>query len=112
LNGELFFRGSVQKIAGFTLVFTLVSILTASFVSAANTGPPAKEAVIAVRGMVCSSCAQAVEKALRKLDGIAEVRVELKNDRVRVRYDGKRVTPQQMVEVVRKSGYEARWSGR
>ena len=30
-------------------------------------------------------------------------------DRVSVRYDTNRVTPQQMVEALRKAGYQARW---
>jgi len=66
------------------------------------------EAAIAVTGMVCSSCSSAVEQALKKLDGVAEARADIKADRVRVRYDGSKVTPRQMVETIRKAGYEAR----
>lgn len=67
-----------------------------------------REAVIAVRGMLCSSCAAAVEKALLKLDGVAEAHADVKGDRVVVRYDGEKVTPRQMAEAIRKGGYQAR----
>lgn len=70
-----------------------------------------QETTISVSGMICSSCSSAVEQALRRLDGIAEARADVKGDLVQVRYDGKKVTPRQMVEAIRKAGYQARWPG-
>lgn len=70
-----------------------------------------QETAIAVSGMFCSSCAAAVEKALKSLNGVTEARADVKSDQVRVRYDGKKVTPRQMVETIRKAGYQARRDG-
>lgn len=63
--------------------------------------------VLAVRGMMCASCAAQVEKALKGLDGVGEVRVDLRTDRVEVGYAPEWVTPRRMVEALRKEGYGA-----
>jgi copper chaperone CopZ len=70
-----------------------------------------QETTIAVSGMFCSSCPSAVEQALKRLDGVAEARADLKADRVRVRYNGDKVTPRRMVEAIRKAGYRASLPG-
>ena len=70
------------------------------------------EVVMPVRGMFCSSCAANVEKALKELDGVADARVELSRDRVRVRYLPDRVTLRRMEEALRKWGYELQFPRR
>jgi copper chaperone CopZ len=70
-----------------------------------------QETTIAVSGMFCSSCAATVELALKNVDGVAEARADLKADQVRVRYDGKKVTPRRMAEAIRRAGYRARLPG-
>jgi copper chaperone CopZ len=70
-----------------------------------------QETTIAVSGMFCSSCSSAVEQALKRLDGVAEARADLKDDRVRVRYHGDKVTPPRMAEAIRKAGYRASLPG-
>jgi copper chaperone CopZ len=70
-----------------------------------------RETTIAVSGMFCSSCSSTVEQALKKLDGVVEARADLKDDRVRVRYDGDKVTPRRMAEAIRKAGYQASLPG-
>jgi len=68
--------------------------------------------VMTVRGMMCASCMKNVEKALSRLDGVKEVKVDMKNDRVEVTYDGKKVTPRQMVESLEKAGFRAQLPAR
>ncbi len=63
--------------------------------------------VMTVRGMMCASCMKSVEKALYNLDGVNEVKVDMKKDRVEVTYDSKKVTPRQMVESLEKAGFRA-----
>ncbi|HEY6871262.1 MAG TPA: heavy-metal-associated domain-containing protein [Geobacteraceae bacterium] len=70
-----------------------------------------KETVIPVDGMICSSCAATVEQALRRLAGVVQARADVEADSVRVSYDGKKVTPRQMAEAIRKAGYRARPPG-
>jgi len=78
---------------------------------AGQTASNMRETVLAVHGMVCSSCTAAVEKSLKNLEGVGAAQADLKADRVTVRYDAAKVTPRQMVEALRKAGYRARWGG-
>lgn len=78
-------------------------------VAAGETKSAMQETALAVSGMLCSSCSATVEKALKKLDGVAAAHADIKTDRVSVRYDATRVTPRHMVEVLRKAGYQARY---
>lgn len=88
-------------------------LLLSKDAAAAEGEQEAKETTaITVRGMVCSSCSKAVRTALLKLDGVADARVDLKSETAFVRYEGRKVTPQQMVEAVRKAGYRASWPAR
>ena len=76
---------------------------------AAETGTVMKEAVLAVSGMICSSCSAMVERTLKRLPGVAAADADFKADRVSVRYDATRVTPRQMAEALRQAGYRTRW---
>ena len=83
-------------------------LFTAATAASGETGPAMKDIVLAVNGMICSSCSATVEKALRKLPGVEAAHADVKADRVAVRYDTTKVTPQQMVEALRKAGFQAR----
>ncbi|KRN89541.1 heavy metal translocating P-type ATPase, partial [Ligilactobacillus ceti] len=58
-------------------------------------------------GMVCASCAQAVEKAIAKLPGVTEVNVNLAVERMKVKVDGNSLSPEQIIKAVEKAGYGA-----
>ena len=88
---------------------TAALLLTSKPAAAAENGPVLKEAVLAVDGMICSSCSATVENALKRLPGVATATADIKTDRVTVRYDANKVTPRQMEEALRKAGYRARW---
>jgi copper ion binding protein len=76
-------------------------------VAVAAPKPHFKEVTLMVRGMVCSSCAAAVEKTLSKMDGVIKAKVDLKKDMAVVQYDETRVTPRRMVEALATAGYQA-----
>lgn len=57
-------------------------------------------------GMSCASCAAHVDKALRKVDGVAEVGVNLPLNVASVEYDDSRCTPQQLAASVARMGFE------
>lgn len=63
---------------------------------------------LGVDGMDCSGCAATVEKALRNLDGVGDVRVDLMGARVDVEYDEGRVAPAELSGAVTAAGYRAR----
>jgi Cu+-exporting ATPase len=60
-----------------------------------------------IEGMTCASCVTRVEKALKKVPGVAEAEVNLATETATVRL-GAGAAPEALVEAVRKAGYEAR----
>jgi len=69
--------------------------------------PAQRQVVITVKGMMCSSCGQEIEKTLKKVTGVGTVTVDVPNDRATVSYDERKVTPRHLAEMIRKAGYEA-----
>lgn len=86
-----------------------VIIVGAVPVAAGEISAATRETALAVSGMLCSSCSDMVEKTVKKLDGVSSAHADIRTDRVTVRYDATKVTPLQMVEALRKAGYQARW---
>lgn len=60
-----------------------------------------------VTGMTCSACSAHVEKAVRKLEGVTVVNVNLLQNSMQVSFDHTQVTPEQIVQAVEKAGYGA-----
>jgi len=61
-----------------------------------------------IDGMTCGSCAAAVKVKLERTGGVREVRVTFGEQRARVVYDARQVTPQRMIEAIEDLGYKAR----
>ena len=64
-----------------------------------------KKETFAVEGMSCSSCAQTVEKAVQKLQGVKEASVNLATEKLTVQYNEKQLDERAIREAVEKSGY-------
>ncbi len=58
-----------------------------------------------VTGMTCASCVMRVEKALKKLPGVATATVNLATEQASVRFDPAQVAPQQIQAAVEQAGY-------
>ena len=52
----------------------------------------------AIEGMNCASCASHVEKAASKVEGISYASVNLATERLTVKFDDKRTSPDQIME--------------
>ncbi|MCD1146516.1 heavy metal translocating P-type ATPase [Peptoniphilus sp. KCTC 25270] len=61
-----------------------------------------------VTGMTCSACVAAVEKSVKKLEGIDSVAVNLLTNSMKVSYDSDIVEAGKIIEAVEKAGYEAK----
>ena len=59
-----------------------------------------------VTGMTCSACSAHVDKAVRRLDGVRDVNVNLLGASMTVDWDGA-LTPEQIISAVEKAGYGA-----
>lgn len=59
-----------------------------------------------VTGMTCAACSRNVERALTKGDGVASATVNLAMERALVEFDGDVSTPSELVERVKRAGYD------
>ena len=62
---------------------------------------------IPIGGMTCAACAQRIEKAIGKLDGVAAVSVNLATEKASVTYHPQTVRASQIKQVIMKAGYQA-----
>jgi P-type Cu+ transporter len=79
--------------------------------TAATTAAPVagatKQLTIPLIGMHCANCANTIGRGLKRMPGIDEASVSYANERAVITYDPKRVTPQQMIDMVKELGYSA-----
>ena len=58
-----------------------------------------------VTGMTCATCAQRIEKGLRKVDGVSVAAVNLATERASVEFDPSQTSIADIIERVKKTGY-------
>jgi len=66
-----------------------------------------KTAKLAVTGMSCGHCEQAVEKSLLEMESVAKVEADHDKNRVTVHYKGERPGLEEIILRVKNVGYEA-----
>lgn len=66
-----------------------------------------KTRTISIEGMHCASCVRVIEKALSKIEGVAEANVNLATNQAKVTYDPKKVDDQKLSAAVSSVGYKA-----
>ncbi len=64
-------------------------------------------ATFRVHGMTCGGCEVGVERVVKKLDGVEEVKASHKEGRAEVTYEPEKVTTEQIVEAIGTLGYTA-----
>ena len=70
-----------------------------------------KTATFEVAGWSCASCASATRIALKKLDGVQDVKADPEKNEAVVTYDDAKIAPQKMVQAIAKLGYTATLKG-
>ena len=65
-----------------------------------------EKVVLSIGGMVCAMCVGALEIALKKLDGVVDVRVNLAAEKAYVTYNSGMVGIDEMKEAVENTGYQ------
>ncbi|HEX5591106.1 MAG TPA: heavy-metal-associated domain-containing protein [Candidatus Limnocylindrales bacterium] len=68
---------------------------------------PEEEVRIPVSGMVCGSCVGRITRAVRGLDGVHSVRVDLSLEAVTVRREPASVSDAQLAAAITVAGYDA-----
>ena len=64
-----------------------------------------KTLTLPVEGMTCASCVLRVEKALKKVEGVADAAVNLASEKVKISFDPSRVSIDRLQAAVADSGY-------
>jgi Cu+-exporting ATPase len=65
-----------------------------------------REIQLMIVGMTCAACVASVEKALKRVDGVEEVLVNLVSEKAIVRYNPKQVSILDLRQAVRDAGYD------
>ena len=64
------------------------------------------KAEIKISGMSCAHCVARVEKSLKNVDGVKEVKVDLETGKASVKYNPKKVEPSKLEDAVKEAGYD------
>ncbi len=64
-----------------------------------------KKITLKITDMSCASCAQAVEKALNKAEGVTEAQVNFAAEKAYITFDPAQSSREELIEVVKNSGY-------
>jgi Cu+-exporting ATPase len=59
-----------------------------------------------VSGMTCAACSSRIEKRLNRVDGVKKAAVNLAVEKAAVEYDDTRVSPEQLIDIIRDAGYD------
>ncbi|WP_157266732.1 heavy metal translocating P-type ATPase [Azohydromonas aeria] len=65
------------------------------------------ESVLRLSGMWCAACADTIEQALMGVPGVASARVSASAERARIEWDPARTRVADMVQAIRRAGYDA-----
>ena len=63
---------------------------------------------MSISGMSCNHCKMKVEKALKTLDGVENVEVNLADGVADVKYDPSKISTDQLKDVIIDAGYEVK----
>ncbi len=69
---------------------------------------PHRKVILDIAGMTCAACANRVERALNKVDGVVQANVNLANERATVQYVPGKVGVDGLIAAVEKAGYRAK----
>ena len=63
---------------------------------------------LAIQGMTCSSCANAIEKGVKKLPGVEGATVNFAVERLDVSFDAEMTSISEIIRTIKETGYEAK----
>jgi len=66
-----------------------------------------KEVIIPIKGMTCASCAVAVERALKRQNGVISAHVNLTTEKAKVVYNDEVIQIKDLKKAIKDAGYEA-----
>ena len=88
---------------------TLIAVLLALPVAALAGNP--QTAVLDVQKMTCALCSVTVHKALAKVPGVTDTKIDYDNKTATVRFDPEKVTPAVLVKATTEAGFPSTLHG-
>lgn len=70
-------------------------------------GAPVADVEFRIPNMVCEGCAEKIDLALHSLSGVREIRSDVRQKRILVRYEPTKVRPEQLRDAVNQAGFTA-----
>jgi len=70
--------------------------------------PKGSRVVFRVKEISCSTCSLAIEKQVKKMEGVKDVRTSIMLDKVFIDYDPSRVSLDEIIKAVDRTGYGTR----
>jgi copper chaperone len=64
--------------------------------------------ILDVKGMSCNHCEHSVKTSVESLNGVSDVKVELKTGKVTVEYDASKVDVKTIQDTIEDQGYEVK----
>lgn len=90
------------------VIFAILLMVTLTpFVSNADNKDNEKTVEITLPSIQCGMCVKTIEKALGNLDGVVDLKVDLKNKSVTVTYDDAKVSLENLEKTITAAGYDA-----
>ena len=89
----------------FIVVFVVIMIVVGV---ASAQGPKSPTVSLAVSGMKCENCAAKVDKALRGVEGVKDVKVDLKNQTAQIVLASASVKSDVLIKAVKDAGFQAK----
>jgi mercuric ion binding protein len=83
----------------------LLIVLFSSFVKAPVKLKP--EVITVQTSAVCEECKARIEKALKSTDGVLMANLDLKDKKIKVKYDPEKTSPTQIRTIISNTGYDA-----
>jgi mercuric ion binding protein len=94
-------KTSINYFAIVLLLLTTVSVF------AGTPAKPKTEVVTIQTSAVCEACKDRIEKALKSTDGIISANLDLKDKKIKVKYNPDKTAPDQIRTVIANTGYDA-----
>lgn len=66
-----------------------------------------KTAVFKISGMHCNTCSLNIDWELEETKGVKEVKTSYAKQETKITYDSNIIKPDQIVEIIKKTGYSA-----
>lgn len=84
------------------------TIMTTQSITHASDNAHTEQIILDIDGMTCQACASRIEKVLNKKPAIVQADVNYANEVAQVQFDASQTNAEQIIEWVKKTGYEAK----